>query len=97
MAGTLTPYAAFELVSRLKAQTNLEVQLHAHATSGLSDMTILKAVEAGINLDDPHADQIADIVLNTRDVAQIWEKLAQLVGLSSKLLPQFLKCVTKSC
>ena len=56
-----------------------------------------KAVEAGINLDDPHADQIADIVLNTRDVAQIWEKLAQLVGLSSKLLPQFLKCVTKSC
>ena len=49
MAGTLTPYAAFELVSRLKSQTNLEVQLHSHATSGLSDMTILKAVEAGID------------------------------------------------
>lgn len=49
MAGTLTPYAASELVSRLKAQTDLEVQLHAHATSGLSDMTILKAVEAGID------------------------------------------------
>ena len=37
------------LVSRLKAQTDLEVQLHAHATAGLSDMTILKAVEAGID------------------------------------------------
>ncbi|WP_028294638.1 sodium-extruding oxaloacetate decarboxylase subunit alpha [Oceanobacter kriegii] len=49
MAGVLTPYDAFELVSRLKAQTDLEVQLHAHATSGLSDMTILKAVEAGID------------------------------------------------
>ena len=49
MAGTLTPYAATELVTRLKAQTDLEVQLHAHATSGLSDMTILKAVEAGID------------------------------------------------
>jgi oxaloacetate decarboxylase (Na+ extruding) subunit alpha len=49
MAGVLTPYAAFELVSRLKAQTDLEVQLHAHATAGLSDMTILKAVEAGID------------------------------------------------
>ncbi|KZZ79778.1 oxaloacetate decarboxylase, partial [Oleiphilus sp. HI0133] len=49
MAGTLTPYAATELVGRLKAQTDLEVQLHAHATSGLSDMTILKAVEAGID------------------------------------------------
>ncbi|WP_369857257.1 sodium-extruding oxaloacetate decarboxylase subunit alpha [Candidatus Thalassolituus haligoni] len=49
MAGVLTPYVAFELVSKLKAQTDLEVQLHAHATSGLSDMTILKAVEAGID------------------------------------------------
>lgn len=49
MAGVLTPYDAFELVSRLKAQTDLEVQLHAHATAGLSDMTILKAVEAGID------------------------------------------------
>ncbi|WP_221799333.1 sodium-extruding oxaloacetate decarboxylase subunit alpha [Oceanobacter mangrovi] len=49
MAGVLTPYDAYELVSRLKGQTDLEVQLHAHATSGLSDMTILKAVEAGID------------------------------------------------
>ena len=49
MAGVLSPYDAFALVSKLKAQTDLEVQLHAHATSGLSDMTILKAVEAGID------------------------------------------------
>lgn len=49
MSGILTPYDAFELVSLLKAQTHLEVQLHAHATSGLSDMTILKAVEAGVD------------------------------------------------
>ena len=49
MSGILTPYDGFDLVSRLKAQTDLEVQLHAHATSGLSDMTILKAVEAGID------------------------------------------------
>jgi oxaloacetate decarboxylase alpha subunit len=49
MSGILTPYGAYDLVSRLKAQTGLEVQLHAHATAGLSDMTILKAVEAGID------------------------------------------------
>ncbi|HEY5718560.1 MAG TPA: sodium-extruding oxaloacetate decarboxylase subunit alpha [Motiliproteus sp.] len=49
MSGILTPYDAYDLVSRLKAQTNLEVHLHAHATSGLSDMTILKAAEAGID------------------------------------------------
>lgn len=49
MSGILTPYDAFELVGLLKAQTDLEVQLHAHATSGLSDMTILKAIEAGVD------------------------------------------------
>jgi len=49
MSGILTPYSAFDLISRLKAQTGLEVQLHAHATAGLSDMTILKAVEAGVD------------------------------------------------
>ncbi|MFT6916925.1 MAG: oxaloacetate decarboxylase alpha subunit [Motiliproteus sp.] len=49
MSGILTPYDAFDLVSRLKAQTDLEVQLHAHATSGLSDMTLLKAIEAGVD------------------------------------------------
>ncbi len=49
MAGILTPYDAFDLVTRLKAQTNLEIQMQAHATAGLSDMTILKAVEAGID------------------------------------------------
>jgi oxaloacetate decarboxylase alpha subunit len=59
MAGTLTPYAAYELVGRLKAQTDLEVQLHAHATSGLSDMTILKAVEAGIDRVDTAISSMA--------------------------------------
>jgi oxaloacetate decarboxylase alpha subunit len=49
MAGLLTPYNAFELVSRLKTETDLMVQLHAHATTGLSTATILKAVEAGID------------------------------------------------
>jgi oxaloacetate decarboxylase alpha subunit len=49
MAGLLTPYNAFELVGRLKTETDLMVQLHAHATTGLSTATILKAVEAGID------------------------------------------------
>ena len=49
MAGLLKPFEAFELVSRLKSETDLMVQLHAHATTGLSTATILKAVEAGID------------------------------------------------
>ncbi|EAT11532.1 sodium-extruding oxaloacetate decarboxylase subunit alpha [Bermanella marisrubri] len=49
MAGIITPYDSYELVSRLKAETDLEVQLHCHATAGMSDMSILKAIEAGID------------------------------------------------
>lgn len=49
MAGILTPYDAYELVSRLKKETNLEIQMHCHATAGLSSMTLLKAIEAGVD------------------------------------------------
>ncbi|GAA4652343.1 sodium-extruding oxaloacetate decarboxylase subunit alpha [Kistimonas scapharcae] len=49
MAGILTPYDAYELVSRLKAETGLDIHLHCHATAGLSSMTILKAIEAGVD------------------------------------------------
>ncbi|MCL6271867.1 sodium-extruding oxaloacetate decarboxylase subunit alpha [Sansalvadorimonas sp. 2012CJ34-2] len=49
MSGILAPYEAYDLVSRLKKETSLEVQLHCHATAGLSSMTLLKAIEAGVD------------------------------------------------
>ena len=52
MAGLLTPYAAYDLVSALKENTTLPIQLHTHYTSGLASMTILKAIEAGCDVVD---------------------------------------------
>ncbi|KTG23140.1 oxaloacetate decarboxylase [Idiomarina sp. WRN-38] len=49
MAGLLTPYTAYDLVSRLKKELSIPVHLHCHATTGLSTSTILKAVEAGVD------------------------------------------------
>ncbi|MGO2391339.1 MULTISPECIES: sodium-extruding oxaloacetate decarboxylase subunit alpha [unclassified Halomonas] len=49
MAGLLTPYTAFDLVTRLKKELSIPIHLHCHATTGLSTSTILKAVEAGID------------------------------------------------
>ena len=49
MAGLLTPYVGFDLVARLKKAVNIPIQLHAHATTGLSTSTIMKCVEAGID------------------------------------------------
>jgi oxaloacetate decarboxylase alpha subunit len=49
MAGLLTPYIAYDLVTRLKKELSIPVHLHCHATTGLSTSTILKAVEAGVD------------------------------------------------
>jgi oxaloacetate decarboxylase alpha subunit len=49
MAGLLTPYVGFELVTKLKKAVAIPIQLHAHATTGLSTTTITKCVEAGID------------------------------------------------
>ena len=52
MAGLLKPMEAFELISRLKSQTQLMLSLHCHATTGLSTATYQKAIEAGIDVLD---------------------------------------------
>jgi oxaloacetate decarboxylase alpha subunit len=49
MAGLLQPYVAYDLVQQLKATIDIPIQLHAHATTGLSTATIIKSVEAGID------------------------------------------------
>ena len=43
MAGLLTPYTAYELVSRLKKIVDVPIHMHCHATTGLSSATYLKA------------------------------------------------------
>lgn len=52
MAGVLTPHASYELVSRIKEAVDLPLEVHTHATSGISEMTYLKAVEAGADIID---------------------------------------------
>jgi len=49
MAGLLNPYVGYELVKALKKTVDIPIQLHAHATTGLSTTTITKCVEAGID------------------------------------------------
>lgn len=52
MAGLLRPYEAYKLVKALKAEINLPIDLHTHFTSGMGDMTYLKAIEAGVDIVD---------------------------------------------
>jgi pyruvate carboxylase subunit B len=47
MAGIISPYDAYELVSQLKANISIPIHLHTHYTSGMASMALLKAIEAG--------------------------------------------------
>jgi oxaloacetate decarboxylase alpha subunit/pyruvate carboxylase subunit B len=52
MAGLLAPYDAYAIVKAIKAAVSAPVHLHSHFTSGMSPMTHLKAVEAGVDIVD---------------------------------------------
>ena len=52
MAGLLKPFDAYDLVKRIKSTVKIPVQLHTHYTSGLASMTLLKAIEAGVDIVD---------------------------------------------
>jgi pyruvate carboxylase subunit B len=49
MAGIISPYDAYDLVSALKANITIPVHLHTHYTSGMASMVCLKAIEAGVD------------------------------------------------
>ena len=52
MAGLLAPYDAYDLIKALKEKIRIPIQLHTHYTSGMASMTLLKAIEAGIDIVD---------------------------------------------
>lgn len=52
MSGLLKPYDCYALVKMLKETVKIPVQLHTHYTSGLASMTLLKGIEAGVDVID---------------------------------------------
>jgi len=52
MAGMLAPYAAHEIIKKIKSQISLPLHLHSHCTAGLAPMSYIMAVEAGADILD---------------------------------------------
>lgn len=52
MSGLLKPYVAYDLVKAIKSKVDLPIEIHSHATTGLSVATLLKAAEAGADILD---------------------------------------------
>jgi oxaloacetate decarboxylase alpha subunit len=52
MAGMLAPYAAYEIIKKIKSRIPLPLHLHSHCTAGLAPMSYMMAVEAGADILD---------------------------------------------
>jgi len=52
MSGILKPYDAYQFIKEIKKVSDLPIELHNHCTSGVASMTMLKAIEAGVDIVD---------------------------------------------
>ncbi|MDO9577910.1 MAG: pyruvate carboxylase subunit B [Candidatus Cloacimonadales bacterium] len=102
MAGLVSPYDAYNLVKALKAQTEIPIHLHTHFTSGMGDLAIFKAIEAGVDIVDtciapyayrtshPAVEPIVISLLGTnRDTGMDIKKLAEIGKEMEKIIPKY--------
>ncbi|OCL26955.1 acetyl-CoA carboxylase, biotin carboxyl carrier protein [Orenia metallireducens] len=59
MAGLLTPYRAYNLVSAIKEKINIPIELHSHYIGGMAIPTYLKGIEAGVDIVDTATASLA--------------------------------------
>ena len=103
MAGLLAPYDAFNLVKSLKDQSDIPIHLHSHFTSGMADLTLLKAIEAGVDVIDtcmapyayrtshPAIEPLVVTLLGTdRDTGFDIKKLAEISKEMEKHTPKYM-------
>lgn len=90
MAGLLKPYVGYELITELKKTVDIPIQLHAHATTGLSTATITKCVEAGIDNVDTSISSMSMTYGHsaTESVVSIFEGRDRDTGLDIKKIEE---------
>lgn len=52
MAGLISPQNAYDLISKLKDEIDIPIQLHSHYTSGMASMAYLRGADAGVDVVD---------------------------------------------
>ncbi len=90
MAGLLTPYKAYELVTSLKETISIPIHMQSHATTGLSTATIMKCVEAGIDNVDSAISSMSMTYGHsaTESVVAIFKDTDRDTGLNIELLEE---------
>jgi len=88
MAGLLHPYTAEEMVSRIKESCEVPLAMHCHATTGLSTATLMKAIDAGIDMIDTSISSMSLTYGHspTETFAAIMEESDRATGMDLDLL-----------
>ena len=102
MAGLVSPYDVYNLIRALKQQTKIPLHLHTHFTSGMADLAIFKAIEAGVDIVDtcmapyayrtshPAIEPLVISLLGTnRDTGFDIKKLAAIDKEMEKIIPKY--------
>ena len=88
MSGLLKPFEAYDLVKAIKGKVDIPVQIHTHATTGLSVATLLKAAEAGAEVLDTVISSMAMGTSHspTETIVEIFKGTGYDTGLDIKAL-----------
>jgi len=90
MAGLITPYIAYELVTRLKDDVGLPVHLHSHSTSGMATAALLKAIEAGVDIVDTAISALSGVTSHppTESIVATLQSTGRDTGFDLNLLAE---------
>lgn len=102
MAGLIAPYDIYNMVREIKKITDIPLNLHTHFTSGMGDLAIFKAIEAGIDIVDtcigPYAYRtshaavepiIMSLLGTNRDTGMDINKLTSISNEMEKYIPKY--------
>lgn len=88
MASLLKPYDAYELVKGLKKALDIPINVHSHATTGMSVATLVKGVEAGADMIDTVISSMSMGTSHspTETMVEIFKGTQYDTGLNTKIL-----------
>jgi len=102
MAGLIAPYDIYNLITELKKITDIPLNLHTHFTSGMGDLAIFKAIEAGIDIVDtcmsPYAYRtshaaieplVISLLGTNRDTGFDIKKLSKISAMMEEVIPKY--------
>ena len=90
MAGLLRPYVAEEMVGRLKDTVSVPLAMQSHATTGMSTSTLVKSIEAGLDMVDTSISSMSHTYGHpaTESIVAIFEGTDRDTGFDLKLLEE---------